>query len=50
MPNREFCLDAVRDALYVSVADILSAFWQLPVVQGACRLHRLRDTERQVLF
>ena len=34
MPNREFCLDAVKDALYVSVADILSAFWQLPVAKG----------------
>ena len=34
MPNLEPCLDAVGDALYISVADILSAFWQLPVAEG----------------
>ena len=34
MPNLESCLDAVGDALYISVADILSAFWQLPVAEG----------------
>lgn len=31
MPNVESCLDAVGDALYITVADILGAFWQLPV-------------------
>ena len=31
MPNLESCLDAVGDAIYITVADILSAFWQLPV-------------------
>ena len=34
MPNLESCLHAVGDALYISVADILSAFWQLPVAEG----------------
>ena len=34
MPNLESCLDAVGDALYISVADILSAVWQLPVAEG----------------
>ena len=29
--NLDSCLDAVGEALYNSVADILSAFWQLPV-------------------
>ena len=33
MPNLESCLDAVGDALYITVADILSAFWQLPVAE-----------------
>ena len=33
MPNLESCLDTVGDALYITVADILSAFWQLPVVE-----------------
>ena len=33
MPNLESCLDAVGEALYISVADILSAFWQLPVAE-----------------
>ena len=32
--NLKTCLDAVGDALYISVADILSAFWQPPVVKG----------------
>ena len=34
MPNLESCLDAVGDALLISVADILSTFWQLPVAEG----------------
>ena len=34
MPNLEPCLDAVAESLYISVADILSAFWQLPVAEG----------------
>ena len=34
MPNLESCLDAVGDALYISVTDILSAFRQLPVAAG----------------
>ena len=34
MPNLESCLDAVGDALYISVTDVLSAFWQLPVAEG----------------
>ena len=34
MPNLKSCLDAVGDALYISVADIVSAFWQLPVAEG----------------
>ena len=34
MPNLGSCLDAVGDALYISVADILSAFWQLPWAEG----------------
>ena len=34
MPNLESCLDADGDALYISVADVLSAFWQLPVAEG----------------
>ena len=33
MPNLESCLDAVGDALYITVADILSAFWQLLVAE-----------------
>ncbi|CAB1098409.1 unnamed protein product [Ectocarpus sp. CCAP 1310/34] len=33
MPNLESCLDAVGDALYITVADILSAFWQIPVAE-----------------
>ncbi len=33
MPNLESCLDAVGDALYITVADILSAFWQIPVAK-----------------
>ena len=33
MPNLESCLDAVGDALYIIVGDILSAFWQLPVAE-----------------
>eukprot|EP00904_Undaria_pinnatifida_P010732 jgi/Undpi1/678/HiC_scaffold_10.g04142.m1 len=33
MPNLESCLDAVGDTLYISVADILNAFWQLPVAE-----------------
>ena len=35
MPNFESCLDAVGDALYISVADILSAFWHLPMAERA---------------
>lgn len=31
LPNLETCLDAVGTAAFISVADILSAFWQLPV-------------------
>ena len=34
MPNLESCLNAVGDALCISVAHILSAFWQLPVAEG----------------
>ena len=34
MPNLESYLDAVGTALYISVADILNAFWQLPVAEG----------------
>ncbi|CAB1120564.1 unnamed protein product [Ectocarpus sp. CCAP 1310/34] len=33
MPNLESCLDAVGQALYITVADILSAFWQIPVAE-----------------
>ena len=33
MPNLESCLDALGQALLISVADILSAFWQLPVAE-----------------
>ena len=31
MPSLDTCLDAVGEARYISVCDILSAFWQLPV-------------------
>lgn len=31
MPNLESCLDAVGEALYITVCDVLSAFWQIPV-------------------
>ena len=31
MPNLESCLDAVGKTLHISVTDILSAFWQLPM-------------------
>ena len=31
LPNLETCLDAVGTTAFISVADILSAFWQLPV-------------------
>ena len=34
MPNLESCLDADGDVLYISVADILSAFWLLSVAEG----------------
>lgn len=30
--NMDFCLGAVCGAKYITVADIMSAFWQLPVV------------------
>ncbi|CAB1100197.1 unnamed protein product [Ectocarpus sp. CCAP 1310/34] len=33
MPDLESCLDAVGQALYIIVADILSAFWQIPVAE-----------------
>ena len=33
MPNLESCLDAVGDALYITVGNILNAFWQLPVAE-----------------
>ena len=33
MPNLESCLDAVGDALYISVADVLSTFWQVPAAE-----------------
>ena len=33
MSNLESCLDALGQALLISVADILSAFWQLPVAE-----------------
>ncbi|CAB1113485.1 unnamed protein product [Ectocarpus sp. CCAP 1310/34] len=33
MPNLESCLDTVGQALYITVADILSAFWQIPVAE-----------------
>ena len=31
IPNLESCLDDLGQALFISVADILSAFWRLPV-------------------
>ena len=34
MPNMESCLDAVGDTVFCSVANILSAFWQLLVAEG----------------
>lgn len=33
MPNLESCLDAVGQAAFISVTDILSAFWQLPIAE-----------------
>lgn len=33
MPNLKSCLDAVGEALYISVCDILSGFWRIPVAE-----------------
>ena len=33
MPGLESCLDAVGQALFISLTDFQSAFWQLPVVE-----------------
>lgn len=33
LPNLETCLDSVGTAAFISVADIKSAFWQLPVAE-----------------
>ena len=38
LPNLDSCLDAVGDVKSISTADVLSAFWQLPVAEE--HIHR----------
>ena len=33
LPNLDSCLDAVGGVKFISTADVLSAFWQLPVAE-----------------